>query len=374
MARIELVVAFDAQEEPLELRVELTRQVIDRLADQQFFDGDVPEVVGYSDRAQCLGRVAGSQRVLLIADMNARREHTIGNQGARILRAVAQNFGAETYRVLWTRFDLPTVASGIASWAHALVRYDSDRGRRLDLLEQAIRHVLAGDPEPRGPFAQFSGPIDDRPREQQMQEAVVNKLLRGGRLRDGEMLAVGSILQGAPDVWINTELKKAYDAGGGNRELCCPSVNDFLRRISDDVEDARERVYRTLSDYAETDVNTLLTPRIVFRAEKAQGFSWRRTRVRTWLTEAEDELARTFFDVHTRLLDAANAERAQNGKKPLPPNADLEHKVVLDRAAEHHEVAQVMADHDFGPDDLNYAVFSFVDAAGSVREPASVCG
>ena len=96
--------------------------------------------------------------------------------------------------------------------------------------------------------------------------------------------------------------------------------------------------------------------------------------MRTWLTEAEDELARTFFDVHTRLLDAANAERARNGKKPLPPNADLEHKVVLDRAAEHHEVAQVMADHDFGPDDLNYAVFSFVDAAGSVREPASVCG
>ena len=347
-----------------------TEQVIDRLADEEgFFEDDiVPEVVGYSDRERCLRHVAGGGRVLLVADMNARREYTIGNQGARIVRAVAQSFGAEVYRILWTRFDLPTVASGIASWAHALVRYDSDRERRLALLEQGIRHVLAGEPDPRPPFAQFSGPIDERPREQQMQDVVASKLLRGARLREGEMLAVGSILQGAPDVWINKELRKSYEATGANRETHCATVNDFLRRISDDVEDARERVYRALSDFAETDVNTLLTPRIVARAAAAKGSTWKRTRGQTWLTEAEDELVRTFFDVHGRLLEAANQER----KRPLPPHADLELKVVLDRATEHPDVAQVMREHNFGPDDLNYAVFSVVDAAGSAREPASV--
>jgi hypothetical protein len=312
------VVVFDTSLDARELRLHRTERLIER--------GVVPgspRLFDTGDRLECLDilggvRIPGNEPPisLLLCDMVDERVGEVGNIGARLLRTVAcdEGLAARVVRVLWTRYDHPTVISDIASYAQAYVWFDhADRDSAG--LTAAIRAVFAdGRPDGFRHFAPRGMTIESF--DAQWRQTIRSLLEDPQRLKLNDDIAAASILREEPDKMTDVVLKKARDAvSERERRRYCENVDEFLDRVKGDKKEARQLVRGALINVSQEGIATQIKPVMVERAHALMQRFSRPLMLRylTLLTEAEDEVARTLVDVylaHKRRLTRPGARNS----------------------------------------------------------------
>jgi len=376
--RVDQIVVFDTTLDARELRHDRARHALDHLA----LPGD-PKLRVTGDRQECLELLEPPDCfTLLLCDMvDDQARATVGTIGARLLRSVARHsdLSEQVWRVLWSQHDHPTVITDIASYAHAFVWFDHD-DRESELLAKAIAYVVGGPPEDgeRGtrPIFQPFAPrgLTEGQYMAEWRDELRALLRPGAELKVNDELAAASILREEPDKRTDASLRTIRDSvDPSERRDYCESIGKLLERLHGGKKQARQSVHDRLDRKSQHGIATHLSPALVERAGELMAKhrrqnARRKLRYRTYLTEGEDELARTLVDLYEE------HRRPPPGGK-LHESNQIRRHAALDKALTDSELDDAFAHPDLvdcsrTPErrvaTLSYAICSYNDTARSL--------